>query len=102
MAIYTNEPVIPPLIENTTMQKNFKDGVATTYYITPSEGYVLHDKMLDDEIDGVLVLGYRTATASCPVSYDFTANPREFYAVLASEVPEDQIFGDVTQKPEVM
>lgn len=93
MAIFTSEPVVPSLIENTTMQKNFRDGVPTTYYITPKEGYFLHDKGLDTlEIDketmtetGNIIKGYRRSTASCSADYDFTENPREFYAV-----PEDR------------
>ena len=101
MAVYTNEPVIPSLIENTTMQRNFRDGVATTYYITPNEGYVLHDKGMDDAVideetfeeTGEVLLGFRRSTASCAANYDFVANPREFYAVPEDSVPEDRIFG---------
>ena len=89
MSVYTSEIVVPSLIENTIMQKNFKDGVPTTYYITPVEGYVLHDKVYDspavDEVTyeetGEIILGYRRTTASCSVNYDFIENPREFYAV---------------------
>ena len=102
MAEITYVDVIPSLIENTSMQQRLNDGVPVTYRITPNEGYVLHDNILDEENDGELVLGYRTSTASCSVNYDFTTNPREFYAVLASEVPEDRIFGIVGPKPEVM
>jgi hypothetical protein len=91
---------IATLIPNTSMQKVYRDGVFNTYYITPNEGYVLHDKAYDAPVyddygneTGEIILGYRTSQASCPASYDFTANPREFYAVLASSVPADQIFG---------
>lgn len=99
--VFTYEDLIPTLIENTTMQKVFIDGVHSNYRITPIEGYVLHDKGMDDVvIDPVTMMptdevlpGFRTATASCPASYDFADNPREFYAVLASEVPADRIFG---------
>ena len=91
--VITHEPIVPSLIENTIMQKNFRDGVPTTYYITPNEGYVLHDKGLDTpeyneetfEETGNILLGYRRTTASCAVSYDFEANPREFYTVLEKE-----------------
>ena len=110
MAIYTSEPVTPSLIENTTMQKNFRDGVATTYYITPNEGYVLHDKRMDDEVideitlmpTGEVILGYRTSTASCHASYDFTVNPWEFYAVPENSVPADRIFGGANNNHEAM
>lgn len=102
MAVYTYEDVNPTLIANTTMRKLFINGVWKTYNITANEGYVLHDNTLDQyeggldengEPVGELLLGYTTTTCTCGASYDFTANPREFYAVLASEVPADQIFG---------
>lgn len=94
--IITYEDVNPSLIENTTMQKVLRDGVHSTYYIAPADGYVLHDKTYDtividpvtgEETDEV-ILGYRTSTASCAASYDFTANPREFYAVPEDQAPE--------------
>jgi hypothetical protein len=97
--VITYEDVTPTLIQNTTMQKRLHDGVHKVYWITPVDGYVLHDKGRDwtdiDPITGeeILYRGYTTGTASCAASYDFTANPREFYAVLAESVPPDQIFG---------
>ena len=108
MAVITYEDVNPTLIENTTMRKSFLDGVHRTFVITPVDGYVLHDKARDwtdiDPITGeeVLYRGYTTGTASCAASYDFTANPREFYAVPESEVPADQIFGGGDNDHEVM
>lgn len=99
MATITYEDVVPSLIENATMKKMLSDGVHRTYNITPNEGYVLHDATYDDyfDIDGNELaeprLGYRRTTASCAASYNFTANPREFYTVPESEVPADQIFG---------
>lgn len=109
MAEYTYVDVIPSLIENTNMQKMLRDGVDRTYYIEPCDGYVLHDSGYDDIIidpetnEETVLLGYRTYRASVPVSYDFTANPRQFYAVPENEVPADRIFGSVTQpKPEIM
>lgn len=102
----TYEEVTPTPIENATVKKLLLDGVHKTYNISPNEGYVLHDKnydlpVLDEEggETGEFILGYRTNTASCPATYDFTENPREFYAVLASTVPADQIFGGSTQPP---
>ena len=85
----SNEIVNPSLIENTTMQLNFVDGVPTAYYITPNDGYMLHDKLYDNHVvdevtleeTGEIILGYRRTTASCSVNYDFIENPREFYAV---------------------
>ena len=99
---YTREEVIPSLIPNTTMYKNLRDGMQhTTYAIAPVEGYVLHDKNRDwygfDPITGELnaepTLGFTTGTTTCPADYDFTVNPREFYAVPEDSVPADQIFG---------
>lgn len=108
MAVVTYEDVNPSLIENTTMQKLLSDGVHRAYKISPVDGYVLHDNAGDwtepDEITGeeTTVLAFYTGTCSCAASYDFTANPREFYAVLASTVPENQIFGGVNNDHEVM
>lgn len=95
------EIVNPTLIENTTMQKYINNqGVFRTYHITPVNGYVLHDKARDytnideETMEEVLVLGYTRGTATCAANYDFTTNPREFYAVPESDVPdpENQIF----------
>lgn len=108
MAVYTSEPVNPSLIENTVMVRNFKDGIPTTYYITPADGYVLHDNFSDwmdidpDTMEETFKLGYVRGTISVRANYDFTANPREFYAVPETEIPADQIFGGVSNTPEVM
>lgn len=96
---YSYEDLNPTLIENTTMQKTLLNGVHRSYRITPISGYVLHDKSLDFAIDfeGVDIRqGYTTATCTCGANYDFAANPREFFAVLADSVPSDQIFGGDT------
>ena len=110
MAEYTYTEVNPTLIANTTMLKRLVDGVEKNYLIEPIDGYVLHDSNYDtpvldeegnptDEVEP----GYRTSRASVPITYDFTANPRQFYAVPETDVPADQIFGGVTQpEPEVM
>ena len=92
------------------MYKRLRDGVPTTYAITPVEGYVLHDQLLDFvEIDpengepiGEVILGYYEGTRTVSVNYDFVANPREFYAVLRSSVPEDNICGDTNNDHEIM
>ena len=93
-AIITHELVMPTLIENTTMQLNFRDGVPTCYHIIPDEGYMLHDKVRDTvEYDeetmqetGNIILGYAKEIATCSADYDFTANPREFYAVPVDKI----------------
>ncbi len=95
MAVIDGNFVTSP-IENTTMREKIRDGVLWMYAIKAVDGYVLHDKArdwyeeVDDEGNGIgePILGYTTGTATCFADYDFTANPREFYAV-----PADQIFG---------
>ena len=100
-----------PIIENTTMRKYINDsGVAQQYWIKPIDGYVLHDKNYDEieydpdtfEPTGNVTLGYRTSEASVSINYDFVENPREFYAVLRTEVPENQIFGGGNNDHEIM
>ena len=105
------QEVIPSLIENTTMIKRFSDGVHKTYWITPCEGYVLLDKELDLEITepgsieptGEVILGFYAGTRTVRYDYDFTVNPREFYAVLETEVPEGaEIFNVPSSDHEIM
>lgn len=101
--IVTYEDVIPPIIENTVMRKRFLDGVFLVYTIAPAEGYVLHDNTYDyEDLDGNLVICYRRSEGTCAANYDFEVNSRGFYAVLASEVPADQIFENPGSDHEVM
>jgi hypothetical protein len=114
---FTYENVSPSLIANTTMQIRLIDGVPKQYLITVNEGYVLHDSEYDiypeydEEGNGIgePVLGYTQMTRTCGYNYDFNANPRQFYAVLADSVPVDSIYsddtdheimGDTTEEPE--
>jgi hypothetical protein len=105
------------LIENTTMELGIENGLAKKYRITPNQGYVMHDNRYDsyNEYDeegngvGEPILGYRTSTASCSVRQlvvdengNITTNVYDFYAVPASSVPADQIFGKVEQTPEII
>lgn len=90
---------VTPQIENTTQQEILRDGVVCSYFIKAVEGYVLHDKALaipmppdENGVESTLP-GYTAGEVSCAASYDFTANPREFYAVPRDSVPADQIFG---------
>lgn len=93
------ENVIPSLIENTNIQLRVMNGTPFTYRISPISGYVLHDTARDwNETDictgeTTHYQGYGRGTSTCPASYDFTANPREFFAVPEDSVPADQIFG---------
>lgn len=88
--------------ENTTMQAYYNgNNELRAYFITPNEGYVIHTNsydtpVLDEETGeetGETLLGYTTGTISVGYNYNFEENPFEIYAVLRTEVPEDQIFG---------
>jgi hypothetical protein len=95
------EEIIPTPIENARVRKILDNGVHKGYYINANEGYVLHDNTLDEiiyddftgEPTGEVIRGFSEGTKSCGANYDWEANPREFYAVLRTEVPENQIFG---------
>lgn len=93
---------VTPIFENTTMQASYNsENVLRTYRISPCEGYVLHSSGLDfPEFDeetmtetGNTLLGYTRGVVTVPYNYDFEANPRNIFAVLETEVPENQIFG---------
>ncbi len=91
MAVITKEDVTP-IYANTKMQKVCADGAHKQYYIKAVEGYVLHDNRLDfkelnpDTMEETTKLDYTNGIVSCRSDYDFTANPFEFYAVLASNI----------------
>lgn len=76
MAHIDVEPVVP----NTTMKKYINNaGVERAYYITPNEGYVLHDTQYDYQIiDQETMkeigtgLGYIGEVVSVAINYDFT------------------------------
>ena len=84
---FTYETIEPTLIPNTTMVRSLLNGIPCSYRITPNENYVLHDSESDwtetDEDTGAqtIYFGYTKGTVSCSATYDFEANPREFYAV---------------------
>lgn len=72
------EDVVPSLIPHTTMRKRIKNGVATYYNIVPEEGYVLHDKGRDVEIEIEdnpeqieLHRGYTKMGTTCGINYSF-------------------------------
>lgn len=119
-----NEPM-QTLIENTTMQKYYNnEGEFLAYKIKPIEGYLLHDKNLDfPEFDeetmeetGVVFKGYSSAERTAWNNYEFTPvemtdeqgntviayGEREFFAVPANEVPENQTFNTGNNNHEVM
>ncbi len=104
-------------IPNTTMKakRQENENAIRSFWITPINGYVLHDKNYDEEVidpitlmpTGEIKLGYRPSTASVSANYDFSTTQvtavngqtvtaygsREFYAILESEVPTDNIYG---------
>lgn len=97
------EDLIPTLIPNTSMQKIIVNGVHTQYGIKANEGYVLHDNSLDEEEineetyepTGNIILGFYRGTRTVNYNYNFIANPREFYAILETELPENSRVCDV-------
>jgi hypothetical protein len=99
MAI-TYEQIVPPIIENTVMQRRLLDGEPRTIQIAPIEGYVLHDNNLGDNgYDPILgmptdeiLLGYKEGEISVAHDYNFIENPRELYAVSRSSVDKERIF----------
>ena len=105
---WTYDTVTPTPIPNATVERGYSNGVHKIFRITPNEGYVLHDNAGDwTDID--LETGAETereafyrGSCSCGANYDFVANPREFYTVLESGVPADQVFGGVDNDHEVM
>ena len=98
MAVTDGNYVQSP-IENTTMLEKLRDGILYMYALRATHGYVLHDKNADwtnvdpFTMEETYMLGYKRGTATCLATYDFVANPREFYTVPENSVPADQIFG---------
>ena len=115
---------VEPIIPNTTMKKFVTNqGVERAYYITPIEGYVLHDTQYDYPIvdEGTMQeigtgLGYIGAVVSVGINYDFSTHEmldeagntvtaygdRNLYTKLESDVPADSIFGVTEPDHEVM
>lgn len=100
MATITNGNYVTAQIANTTQLEKLRNGVLYGYAIAPVEGYVLHDNAMDYPLfddngneTGEIVQVFTEGTCTCAASYDFTANPREFFTRLKSEVPADNIHG---------
>lgn len=104
------EEVIPTPIENVTVKKALNNGVHNAYTLKANEGYVLHDNTLDTPVydeytgeeTGNIILGYSEGTKTCRANYDWDTNPREFYAVLRTDVPADQIYSGGNNDHEVI
>lgn len=81
-------------IANTTIKARLnEDDSIRSYWITPNDGYVLHDKNYDTQVideqgneTGEVELGFREDTATVGAKYDFEKNENEFYAVLKGGV----------------
>lgn len=101
-----------PIIPNTTMKKKFRDGVFRVYVIAPIENYVLHDNAADAfDDDGNTIYRYSVGDCTAGYNYDFSTREmqvpdasgnlitvtaygsREFFALPASSVPENEIYG---------
>ena len=120
----TFEEMATSLIPNTTMRKRLVDGVHKSYHIQPISGYVLHDNTMDyinidpNTYEETTKFGYSPSSVyvTCGASYDFSTHTvtdengnaytaygnRDFFAVLESEVPADQIFGGGDNDHEIM
>lgn len=129
MAVITYENVTPTLIPNTEMNKMLLDGVHKVYTIEAVDGYVLHDNRADTPLydsethETIVGVELRYASGSKTVRYDYdfdTVVPDtitdvngntiavnkigqyELFAVPASAVPSDSIYGGVNNDHEVM
>ena len=98
-----------PQIANCTITPRELNGVLKYYFIKANDGYVLHDRVLDivetdlftnEEISRIPC--FTEATCSCSANYDWDANPREFYAVLKTEVPEGSEIYEIETDHETM
>lgn len=89
-------------IENATMKRRFYENSTEVmkYRISPVEGYVLHDKRLDEIVmdedgneTGEIRPGFRPYPNYVSVggNYDFDINEYEFYCVPADSIDEDQL-----------
>lgn len=109
MAVITYEEVTPSPITNATVRKILSDGVHRQFYVQANAGYLLHDKDLDfsriidfETMEEELALGFTTGLCSCFRTYDWDANPREFYCVPDNgDIPTDQIFGGANNDHEI-
>ena len=94
MAIVTREDMVS-FIPNTTMQKGYINGVHTGYFITPVDGYALHDKASDyeDPDTGIINDSFYAGVCSCGKEYDFSTVPA-FYTDAGGSVVNVVAFGE--------
>jgi hypothetical protein len=126
---WTYETVNPSPIANTIVEKGLSNGTHLIYRVRPIEGYVLHDNRVDETVmnpetlepTGEIILRYATGLLTVRHDYDFDnivpdtitdvngnviavnkVGAFELFAVLASAVPENNIYGGGNNEHEVM
>lgn len=100
MARITVEARIP----NTRMEAYYNtSNVLRTYFIYPLEGYALHDNAYDEPIrdeegneTGEVKQRFTTSFTTVLANYNFEENPDNIFAILRSEINENQLCGDET------
>lgn len=90
------ETKIPDMyFENTTLVEKYhsQTGHFLGWWVTPNDGYVLHEKTHDEEIfdefgepTGKIKLGYTSASIFVGYNYDRELNDREIYAVKVNKI----------------
>lgn len=70
------------MIENTVIELKTSKRGRSVYYITPIDGYKLHDNRLDfEDLDrGTIIEGFTTGSVSVAKNYNFEENPNNIYA----------------------
>ena len=81
---------VDTIIDNTTMEQYTSKRGASVLFITPIDGYKLHDNRLDfEDIErGTVKEGFTTDSVSVPSNYDFEENKNNIYTILESNLEE--------------
>ena len=105
MAVYTEEIATDKVFPNLTIYRQFKDGTHYGWKMTANEGYVFYDttenntELDPDTMEERPVIYYHTI-AYFPLNFNWDNFP--YVAVPRDSVDENYIFGDETDKPEIM
>ena len=105
MAVYTYELATDIVFPNITVYRKLNEGTLVGYEVYSNEGYVMYDTSANhteqdpETMEEIPVIYYYT-WLSCPRNYNF--NNFTWVAVPRDSVDENYIFGDVTNKPEIM
>ena len=81
------------MIENTVIELKTNRRGRSIYYISPIDGYKLHDNRLDyyaDIEETEFIEGFTTGSVSVPSNYDFEENKNNIYTILESNLEEVQ------------